>query len=56
MKYCLSRKECKKNNSKLIELAEKTQEFYNNNKTNFNIFELGMLLNEAWELKEEICK
>ena len=51
----LQEKNAKKNNSKLIELAEKTQEFYNNNKTNFNIFELGMLLNEAWELKKKFA-
>ena len=48
-------KESSNNKSNLIKLSKVTQEFYESNKENFDIFELGNLLNEVWEIKKQLA-
>ncbi len=42
------------NKSNLIKLSKATRKFYENSKQKFDIFELGNLLNETWELKKQL--
>ena len=51
----MPQKNASQNRSNLIKLANKTREFYDNNKKNFDVSELGNLLNEVWELKKGLA-